>query len=265
MNEESEENTKQILDKANMILSYIFSLFNFFIIIISHYILKAKSNNLKLLKIKLFALIIIDSISSLMYINYRFYFDLFFYELFFSILTSIEFYLFISFIYQIFNTTEISQNSKSLKLINPIQLCVLFLLQIFSYYKFTYLYSLFLIILQRIIIFICIALLYRHLRNAITTISIRLLSKDLQNKKIYYYLKIINLVGLIFMLCNNTVQAFLFMVKNNSSQMYIKIALNSINYGIKYFIFILFEVIIYTLSNSYYKNNTDEIINIYQK
>ena len=29
--------------------------------------------------------------------------------------------------------------------------------------------------------------------------------------------------------------------------MYIKIALNSINYGFKYFIFILFEVIIYTL------------------
>lgn len=265
MNEESEGNTKEILDKANMILSYIFSLFNFFIIIISFFILNTKSNNLKLLKIKLFALIIIDSLSSLMHINYRFYFDLFFSELFFSILTSIEFYLFISFIYQIFNTTEISQNAKSLNLINPIQLCILFLLQTFSYYKFSYLYSLFLIIVQRIIIFICIALLYRYLRNAITTISIRLLSKDLQTKKIYYYLKIINSAGLIFMLCNNIVQLFLFMDKNNSSQMYIKIALNSINYGFKYFIFILFEVIIYTLSNSYHKIIGDEVINIYQQ
>ena len=121
MNEESEENTKIILNKANMILSYIFSLFNFFIIISSFFILSSKNNNLNLLKIKLFALIIIDSISSLMYINYIYYFDLFFSKLFFSLLTSIEFNLFISFIYQIFNTIEISQNVKYLNLINPMQ------------------------------------------------------------------------------------------------------------------------------------------------
>ena len=262
--DEEEEKTKEILEKANMILSYIFSLLNIIILIISFYILRTKTKNLIFLKYKLFALIIIDSISSLLYINYRQNLNLFFSEILFSILMSVEFYLFLSFIYQIFNSTEMSQNSKGIGLINSLQLCLLFLLQIFSYHKFSYLYSQILNIIQRIINFVCLILFYRYLKNAITTINVRLMSKDLQNRKVYYYLKISNVIGLIFFLCNTIIQLIYFSIKNESYQMYVTVIFNSINYGFKYFIFILFEVIIYTLGKDYFKNNTDEQVNIFQ-
>lgn len=264
MNEEIDDNTKENFESASLILAFIFAIFNLFIIIISLFKLSSKNKNLKMLKYRLFSLIIMDSITSLIYSNYRYKFDLFSSELFFSVLSSIEFYLFISFIYQIFNSTDISQNAKSIELVSPIHFCTIFLLIFFSYHKFSYLYAKLLNIVEYIIIFACLALLYRYFKDTIASIIVHLVTKDVQTRKVYYYLNIANTIGLSFLMFIYIIKLILIFI-DESYHIYFDVALISINYGLKYFVFILFEVIIYTLSKNYYKNNTDEIVGIFQK
>ena len=264
MNEEINDNTKENFESASLILVCIFAILNVIFIIISFFLLSSKSKNLKVLKYKLFTLIIMDSVSSLIYSNYRYKMDLFSFELFFSVLSSIEFYLFILFIYQIFISTDISQNAKSIELVSPIHFCVIFLLISFSYHKFSYLYSKLLNVVEYIIILSCIVLLYRYFEDTIASISVHLVIKDIQTRKAYYYLNIANSIALNFLIFNYILKLILIFI-DESYHIYFDVALISINYGFKYFVFILFEAIIYTLSKNYYKNNMDEIVGIFQK
>lgn len=263
MNENADESLIDFFTKTNLVLSLIFSSFNIIIIIILCFLLYSKNNNLKLLKYKLIVFIIIDSISSLLSTNEVYEFDETIGELLVSLLMTIEFYIFISFFYQIFNSTEIAQNTKQLVLINPLLLSILFLIQIFSYQKIVEIDLHSILIIQRIIVFVSLILLYKYLKDKITAISNRLILKDIQNKRIYHYLNIIILVGVIFMACNNFIKLYLVFIEYSSYQLYIDIAVNSFSYGFKYFIFTLFAIIIYILGKDYYKNNSEE--NIYFK
>ena len=62
MDSELTEEEKENFEKANLILSYIFSIFNLLIVIFSLFLLTSKKKNIRILKYKLFGLIFIDSI-----------------------------------------------------------------------------------------------------------------------------------------------------------------------------------------------------------
>ena len=93
MKTELTEEDKDNYEKANMILSYIFTVFNLFIIIMSLFI-STNTKNIRFLKLKLFGLIFIDSISLILYTIFKNEESLS-YELLFSALNSIKFYFFI--------------------------------------------------------------------------------------------------------------------------------------------------------------------------
>ena len=255
---------KQNFEKANMILTYIFSVFNLFIIIFVLFIFSSQTKNIRFLKLKLFGLIFIDSISLILYSIIKDDESLT-YELFFSVLYSIEFYIYISFLYQIFNNTEISKLSKGVELISPFQIFILFILIIFSYYKFSFLYREIVNCIQYILILSSLILLYKYFNNTIKIISSHLKSNDIKNRKIYYYLKILNNTSLILLFCYIIIKIIIIFVHNQYYKVFLEVGLNTINQGLKYFIFILFEIIIYTLNNKIYKINFDETIGINQK
>ena len=261
MNIELTEEDRDNYEKAIMILSYIFSIFNLFIIIFSLFILSTNIKNIRFLKLKLFGLIFIDSISLLLYAIFKDEESLFL-ELLFSALNSIEFFFFISFLYQIFNNTEIS---KGVELINPFQIFFLFILIIFSYYKFSLLYREIVNCIQYILILSCLIFLYKYFKNTLTIISSHLKSNDIRNRKIYYYLQILNNISLILLFCYNIIKMIIIFIHNQYIKVFLEVGLNAINQGLKYFIFILFEIIIYTLHNKNYKGNFDETIGINQK
>lgn len=265
MNEKLDESEidKENFEKANMILSFIFSFSNVLIIFLTIFIHSTINKNIKALKTKLCGLIVVDIISLIFNYTYNYSNSLFF-ELISSTLNSFEFYLFISFIYQIFNTTELSKLAKEIELINPIQLGIIFLLIIFSYYKFAFFYSHLIHYLQIVIILTSLLIFYFYLKKAIINISNNLLSNDFLGKNVYYYLEMLNTLSFSLLSFYNIIKIFLILIHNPLLKIYIGIGLNTINQGLKYFVFILYEIIIYILN----KNNNhirDESVEIFQR
>ena len=264
MNTELTEEDKQSFEKVNIILSYIFSAFNLFIIIISLFIISSKIKNIRFLKLKIFGLIFIDSISLILHSIIKNE-ESFIYELLFSALYSIEFYFFISFLYQIFNNTETPKLSKGIELISPFQILFFFILFIFPYYKFSILYREIVHCIQYTIILSSLLLLYKYFNNTLNIISTHLKSNDIENRKIYYYLKILNKVSIILLVCYINIKMVIIFIYNQYYKVFLEVGLNTINQGLKYFIFIVFEFIIYTMNTTINKFNVDEIIGINQK
>ena len=129
----------QYYKKVRLNLCYIINEINFFIIFLSIIIIKSKTRNIKILKVKLSILITIETISVFFYTCFahiKYIMNLPITELFFKSLATIEFYLYISFIYQIINNTKISNKPKKVKLINSFHLSVLFLVITLSYNKY---------------------------------------------------------------------------------------------------------------------------------
>ena len=106
--ERKKERIMKYLKKYNIILSYIFSFFNICFIFGIFYSLRINSDKkLILLKYKLFGLISLDTIMIIKYVNFKYEITTLISELIYTLLKTIKFYLFISFIYQIFLNTEI--------------------------------------------------------------------------------------------------------------------------------------------------------------
>ena len=127
--------------KLNIIpLSYIFSSINAFLIIYSQIFIKSNNNHERLFKFRIFLLIVIDSFSIAFNLIYKNYLDLVFYELITSLLFSLQFFEYISFILDIFSLLfKIDDN----ELLNRFILLFFSYLIIFPYYKFLYFYKTF--------------------------------------------------------------------------------------------------------------------------
>ena len=263
MNEILTEDDRRNYEEANFILSYIFTVFNIFIIIIFLFLFSSYSKLIRYLKLKLNGIILFDSISLISHSLFDNE-ESFIYELLFSTLYSIEFYFYISFIYQIFNNTD-SKLSKGVELISPFQICIYCLLIIFSYHKFSFFYREIINVIQYILVLSSLILLYKYLNNTIKLISSSLKPNDIQYKQIYAQLKILNDTSIFLILFYNIIKIFIIFIHNEYYILYLEIGLNTINFGIKYFIFLLLAVIIYNLKNNIYKVNYDETIGINQK
>ena len=89
--EEKAENT-------SIPLSYTFSFINALLIIYTQICLKSKNNQERLLKFRIFLLIVCDSFSIIFELIYKNYLNVVFYELLATFLYSLQFFIYISFI-----------------------------------------------------------------------------------------------------------------------------------------------------------------------
>ena len=227
--EDSFEYKKNSFEKANIIISYIFSFFNICFIIISSYILKSIKKGPKLLKYKLLSLLITETISLILYANLKYNYDTFLIDFLFSLFTTTEFYLLLSFFYQIVNTTEISKSSKSVHLVNPFLLTFIFFLIIFPYYRIFTLYSKTFKFLQYIVLLRSLLFLYRYFNNTIQLIIKYLVSKDIESKKVFYYLKYTNMIILGFLVVYYLIKIIAIYITHEIYILYIELILNTIN------------------------------------
>lgn len=261
MEAELNEEEKCNFEVVNIILACIFSLLNIFITLFSIFILKSNKKIIRGLKFKLLGLIFIDSINIIIYAFFTNE-KSFLYELFFSALSSFEFYFFISFLYKIFLNTKMSILAKEVGLLNPLQIYFLFILVIFPYNKFNFMYSKLFNCIQYTIIIIFLITLYKYFQKTIIIISSHLISKDSANVIIYSYLNKLNKLCLILILCYNIIKIISIFIYVEYYEIFFQIGLNTINQGLKYYIFLLFDVIIFTLSNKVNIINSDEKVEI---
>lgn len=261
MEAELNEEEKDNFEKVNIILACIFSLLNIFITLFSIFFFKSNTKIIRDLKYKLLGLIFIDSIYLIIYAYFKNE-KSFFHELLFSALSSFEFYFFISFLYKIFHNTEMSILAKEVDLLNPLQIYFLFILVIFPYSKFNFIYCELLNCIQYTIIILFLIILYKYFKKTIMIISSQLISKDSANITIYSYLNKLNKLCLILILCYNIIKFISIFIYSEYYKIFLQIGLNTINQGLKYYIFLLFDVIIYNLSNKVYIINSDESVEI---
>ena len=259
-----EENNIEI-KKANIILGYISLEINIIIILVSLYLFNLKQKFIKKLLFKFFTLIILDSISFIIYENisknFKYIILQIIGDLLFSCFSTIEFYLFLSFIYQIYNHTKISILSKKITIIAPLQLSFIFLFVTFSYHNYSKFYKI-INFLENVIILCCITLLYRYLKNITKTIKNNLLPRDLLSATIFYFLRILNYIGFFSTVCYYVLK-LINIYTPNTYKTFMSVALNTINFGYKYIIFFIFAVIIYYYNkniNVYKPEETDKII-----
>jgi len=256
-------------EKNNVILSYIYSFFNICFIFGIFYLFKINNDKkLILLIYKLFGLILLDTIMIIKYTNFKYEITTFISELNYTLLKTIKFYLFISFIYQLFLNTEISTTLEKIDSINSIKICCIFLLNTFSYDKYFSSYSNLINIVKHTVIEYFIIIFYRYLKNIIFYISNNIMLKDLKNQTIYLYLKYSNNVVLIFIsLLNlgNIMKSFIsdeyFIYK-----IYIENGITAVLGTLKYYLYSLYIIIIFKLNkNDEYKIiNSEENIALYK-
>ena len=117
---------KENYESANVILTLLFAVIDFIIIIFSLFNLGSKNKKIFLLKYKLISLFIIDIILKILYTNKDFKINSLYKEIFFQALISIQFHLILSFLEQGYNDTRISNKEYTRKKWNSKFLCIIF-------------------------------------------------------------------------------------------------------------------------------------------
>ena len=264
MNEKINEINVKNFEKGYLYLSNTFCVFNIIIILGISFIIRSKNKKIRVLKLKLIGAIITDLLILFIFNILKLLDNSIIREFVFSIFGSIEFYLFLSFIYQIFYITKISKPPNKIELINPNQISLLLFLIIFSYQKFPFIYNELMNFILYTIIFMYLIFLYKYFKNTLTKISINILPKNIEYIKIYFYLKRMNILCFILIFLFNGIKILLLFLNHEIYKLYIEIVLIIIIYTLKYAVFIYFPLIIYSLNNNYFYTD-EENIEIIQK
>ena len=254
MYDDIDDETKMNFEKANVVLTYIFSLFDLIILIIFYRYFNSKNINIKIFTCKFIAIIIIDIISKLLYSITNKYFNIISNELIYAALITSKFYLILSFIYQIFYDSLRFINLKKIKLLNIIQMSFIYFLIIFPYDKLFNLIPNALIFFEIIIILINLFILYKYINDLLETIKKDIQKYNVSNKNVYLYLKILNYASLILFICYYFAKIIELFFNKKYFIIYIKISINIFYQSIKYLLFYIFIKLIYTLNENYDKN-----------
>lgn len=251
--------------KLKEIIYYIFIFFHILILHLAVFILRCNSKVL-LLKGKLFVFLVIDIIQKI-FINKKISFmQSITLELFLSILTSFEFFLVISFVYEILNKKRYKW--KYVELINRFKLSITFTLLAFPYHLFidknTKVFKNIEIILS-FCFFFCVYYYLKILINEAIYNNIQ--PEDSQMRQIYAYLKDLNKIVLILFICYYALKIVSSSIENRVIIFYIKISLEVINNGLKYLIFFVLSAltiklpkIFYNDANYYNRDSEDKMI-----
>ena len=248
-----EENTEEI----NIPLSYIFSLFNVLFIIYSQYFVKSKDNKERLLKFRIFLLIVCDSFIIIFELIYKNYLNQIFYEIIYTLLYAFQFFECISFITEtIINLNNVEEK----EIINSFLLSFICYLIIFPYYKFLYFHRIAVLIMQNLGNSFGIICFNFYVRNILRNISE---NKYKNMEHINKRISSLNNICLILFLLFNLLKLAEIIFNNMNFSLVIFYSY----FIIKYIIFILLIRIASILSNSNFNkpsNGTDIDITNYE-
>ena len=246
--------------KLKQNIFYIFIFFSFLVLNITLFVLR--NNNKLLLKGKLFIFIFIDIIQKLLYNKKYNLIKSISQELLMSILTTSQFFLVISFIYEIFSIERLSHKNKYFGLISRFKLTIIFTLLIFPYHLFINRIENICEIVQTLIISFFLYELYYYLNIVVKEIIYNNKSKDIQMRLIYNYLKDLNKICILLFICYYILKIILILIENRIIIFYIDFLLIIIDNGLKYLIFFILTAIIYKLPKNFYNkfitNITDD-------
>ena len=241
--------------RLRRIIYYIFIFFNFVILNLAIFILRANRKVL-LLKGKLLIFFAIDILQKIIINKYNRSIKSISRELILSILTSFEFYLIISFLYEILNKERLSNKYKYVDLINRFKLSIIFTLLIFPYHTFiNHNTNLF----KNIEIFttFCFILgIYQYLKIVINEVIYNIQPEQFQMRQIYKYLNDLNNICAILFACYYILKIFSILIEKTIIIFYINFIMIVINNGLKYLIFFVLSAIILKLPKNFYNNTS---------
>jgi len=260
MDENIENENKLNFETANLILIHIFSVCEIIILIIFKFLLYPKIRNIFFLKHKLFFIVNFDCISKLFStINYNYFYPML-KELLFAMINSGIFYLILSFIYEIFyNSLIFIDGKKKIKLLNTIQISIIYFFVIFPYDKFYFSYPKVLSIFESLIIIIYLCNLFKYLRDIIRTIWKYLKAYNNSNENVYLYLQIANYASSILFILYYIGKIISILFYDFYFIIYIDILINIFNESLRYLLFYLFIRIIFILDDNYLLDNNSSV------
>ena len=249
-------------ENSDIIITIFFAVLDFISIIIFSLNLKSDNkniNNLKQILIKLFSIdIIIRILYTRKYSTWSIY-----KEISLNIMTSIQFYLIISFLsLTLYSSKELKDKGKIL------QLCGVFFLITFSYEKlfycfsstsfFSFLINKMIILIQSFCILYCIYKFYKDLQKNMEIIRNKIADEFKKNNKIYLFILGSPQSGFILFSIYYSLRIISTFINNPIFLIYANIGLNILKETSKYFIFFVCQAVIWHLNQIGFKNEEEE-------
>jgi len=236
--------------KYNIIILYVFSFLNFFILTLLLYYL---NNRKGLLKNRLYTFIISDNLLKIIYIQLNDYTETIYKELLLSLLSLSQFFLIISFVYQIFYITKKANEQNEFELINKFKISIIYVGVIFSYDKF-FEYNKIIIIIEYLIIIYFYSKLYTCFKNAIVKLK-NIIQPDDKLQQIALYLLYLNIISYILLIIFYIIKIISTFYKNEVYLLYLDIILIIIKNILKYIVICVFSLILFKLPKNYFNCN----------
>ena len=245
---------KENYESADVILTLLFAVIDFIIILFSLFNLSSKNKKIYLLKNKLISLFIIDIILKILYTNKYYELSSLYKEIIFQALISFQFFLILSFLEQAYNDINITKKGHFYKNWNSKILCIIFSLITFPYDKFSSSEKE-ICLIQSLILVYCIFLLYSKLKNKVIKIVQNILKQtSAEDKNIFLCILGSPLPCLIFFITYYILKIVFLSINNQDFVIYANIILKIIKDSAKYFLFFILEVILYILCENRMKN-----------
>ena len=241
--------------RLRRIIYYIFIFLDFIILNLAIFILGVNRQVL-LLKGKLFIFVVIDIIQKIIINKNNSSIKSISLELLLSILTSFEFFLIISFFYELLNKERLSNKYKYVGLINRFKLFIIFTLLIFPYHKFI---SHNINIIKNIEIFTTFCFIFgifEYLNIIFNEVMYNIQQEKFQMRQIYNFLKDLNKFCIIFFASYYILKIFSALIEKRIILFWINSFLIVINNGLKYLIFFVLLAIILKLPKDFYNNTS---------
>ena len=248
MDEHLNHEFKQNYENAEIILTLFFAFIDFIIIIFSLFNLKSKNKKIYMLKYKLFALIIIDIISRILY-SMQFHKEVRLYkECVFSIINTSQLYLILSFLEQSYNDTKITKKGKFFKKNSKKKLCIIFSVVTFSYDKFSSSQKE-VCLIQSFIILYCAYVLYVKLKTKIIKIVGNIMKQTtFTDIRIFFCILGSPLPCIMFFIGYYALKIIFLCLENQNMIIYANIILNIIKDSSKFFLFFILEILLYAVA-----------------
>jgi hypothetical protein len=249
-------------ENSDIIISVFFAILDLISIVIFSINLIPENKDINTLKQKLIKLFSIDIIIRILYTR-RYSTWSIYKELSLNIMTSIQFYLIISFFsLSLYNTKELKLKGSILKY------CCCFFLITFSYEKiidffliqnfYSFLIHKIIILIQSFGILYCIYKLFKDLQKNMNIIRVKIVDEYRKKDKIYLLILGSPKSSFILFLFYYALKVIAAFIINPVFIIYISIGLNILKETSKYFIFFVCQAIIWHLNEIRFRNDENE-------
>ena len=257
-------NKKIEQEKVQIILSYFYLILNAGILLVTLYIFNTRNKKLiSVLRKKLYVLLILNSVpyaSNIFDFYLQSLFGNFYYKIFYSFLFSIQFFIIISYVYDVIDTTRLYKEINQIELISSELLGILCFFFMFPYEEILKLSERKIKIVQDIIIISVIILLNKYFRDITSHIMEHLNQKNISRIQTFNYIKYMNNLGLGCLIAHYLICIISRLSMKKIFEIYF---ISPFFYIISKYLFISFLVsIIYSLSGAQLKRMTEENSNL---